>query len=749
MEGHKEVHASRCAFSGPVCSYRARSWCDRWLSCSSDQRVFFGTVAEASDFFLLPQGDGRYKLQFSSSWFLCCRDSAVGCARRDPECCSEDVLFALEMDESGRASFRGGSQAGYLTSDWHGRLYGGTAKARKWEMFMLVERSMEDVPKIAPWIVRAPVRVTLQASTKKYLCAARHVVSARAEAPCCCEEFLIDLIFSSFPAAKSETAKPSQKSRGLWQALLGRGDEEEEAEVVSEPARHCTIRTNDGTCLLSAEPDGNVFTTRLNHAQGRETFSIQLHSDSKISIQQATSESDSQGHLSVEFGQLIYKRVLRRGNDLFNIQLASGSRILLRSVHGGFLSTDTGKCRIISSEKKDFLQGIGAWHLRAHGDSLYTLTALSTVSKRRADVYMFVDASGRVNQSSDPAVHFPCSASLFEIKPVSNATILPGTICRNASIIGFTIRTARKIHGKHRYLSAEPNGVLRAVRLAPSRWELFQLIDVDAAAAAAAPESFSCTPAAVNREPPPTCGPVFSTSASRATKTGFSRIVLRDVSACDAAAMALLDGHAVPKKSAASLQDLCISQVCVHASAEISSEETTPECRSKTYSDEEFTELVSALCSLSRRHDLLPAGIPSDLTDENAFSIPDDLLARIWETCRLRQVPQNSCKWMQSAFLPQTQAQGPRARNRAVSRSSSTEAGWHCTSCKQSNVLPMDAAVNPAHHKYLEVQSRVYSRAIQSTGILWNIISLAGVSIMSTALFCQLKAAATRRSLSF
>lgn len=53
-----------------------------------------------------------------------------------------------------------------------------------------------------------------------------------------------------------------------------------------------------------------------------------------------------------------------------------------------------------------------------------------------------------------------------------------------------------------RYVSVEPSGRVFATRVRPSRWEIFQFVDVDATASAVSPDEFSCIPAAVNLNSP-------------------------------------------------------------------------------------------------------------------------------------------------------------------------------------------------------------------------------------------------------
>ncbi|BBN07161.1 hypothetical protein MPTK1_4g01550 [Marchantia polymorpha subsp. ruderalis] len=882
-----EPVGSRLAATTPIACYRVRSWCHQWLAVVPgewERARFSRCEDDSSRIVLRPCVDGSYLLQVvprtveggrsdpvpvkqnpvedfgllnglhdvedppnsvgelgsrrGNEWFLSLHESSVFVTESPSNVANSQ--FRLEFDEHGRVRIRGSCDTGYLTADSRGRLWGGTQRPQKWEHFTLIEEALKETPLQSTRTISASVRVTLQAHTGKYLCGSTTVISAHAEAACCCEEFLLDLKFPSLIPVRSSRTKhgsrlPVDSLRSNLDLRSRRFEEQEKIGPTTtlkydQPldGSVCTIRTADGKRMLSAEPDGIVFTTPVDQVRGMEKFEVSVQyrkSCPTVSIRPYSRESGTgtrnRKYVSAtDSGQIVCDKSDKKQWEAFGLTLANGSRVLIRSIHGGYLAYDPslaiqlehneqqhrlqrGLCSCLPYTKEK-MREVGAWQLRYHGDSLYTLVALP-VAKGGAQEYLSVDSKGQIIQSGAPAVHFPATASLFEIVPVSGTCLdtMDENICSFSGIVGFTIRTTRRIHGKQRYVSVEPSGRVFATRVRPSRWEIFQFVDVDATASAVSPDEFSCIPAAVNLNSPGSVMPSLAgyrvqqrvpslggqgrwglvRRVGWVQSVGVSDVVVQGTSsstsvasiavaealrrACGVTVEALNKGWAVPKKTPTSLQELCIGHVCWFASTESGGSQPTestkasevpslPDLESEMIFppilDSDMHELVAILKASGQG-----SRIPAELIDGNLFNIPDDLLTRIWSHWRSRQPSLQSCKWLPSSLLAQLPPQfhnGVRPLQNHAGRPhglphvhqglpphnialwNTSGDGFHCGSCDSDGVLCMDPAVNPAHHRYLEVQYRAYSGARQP-GVLWSAISFAGVSLMTTALACR------------
>ncbi|KAL3686738.1 hypothetical protein R1sor_013047 [Riccia sorocarpa] len=847
------------AAGSPIACYRVRSWCHQWLCVELGElgKVKFSrNEGDSCRIVLRPCVNGCYSLQVvpssitkgccnftsapqnpevldrqdsrktseeilnGSGWFLGVRGSSIILTEGNSD--QANLQFSLEFDEHGRVRIRGGHDMGYLTADARGRIWAGTQRAQKWEHFTLIEEALRETPDHSFWTLTASVRVTLQAHTGRYMCGASAVITADAEAACCCEEFLLDLKFPSLIPVRS-----FRHGSPLLADSLGSNADSKSKPLRAQEAHEnsggsvCTIRTADGKRMLSAEPDGVLFTTPVDQVRGMEKFLVKVQYSRNcrtVSFRRYSNGSGNDAHYlsATQTGTVVCSRDEGKHLETFGLNVANGSRVLIRSIHGGYLAYDPSLAvQLEHSESRHRLQkglcscahytkeemyDVGAWQLRYHGDSLYTLVALP-VAKGGAQEYLSVDSKGRIIQSGAPAVHFPATASLFEIAPVSGACLdtMDENICSFSGVVGFTIRTVRRIHGQQRYVSVEPSGKVFATRVRPSRWEIFHFVDIDATASVSSPEEFSCIPAAMNLNSPGSG--VLSSSGYRVQQRvpslggqgrwglvrrvgwvqplGASDTIVQGIAsssssaavaagealrrACGVTAGALSIGSAVPKRSPTTLQELCIGHVCWFAATD-PAETRQPDERTKTIgssavadigldsTDPELRELVAILRSSGRR-----SGIPPELIDGNLFSIPDDLLTRIWGQWRSRQPPVQSCKWLPSSLLAQLPHQfhnGVRPLQNHVGRPhgppyihqglpphniahwNSGGDGFHCSTCDAEGVLSMDPATNPAHHRYLEVQYRAYSSTRQP-GVLWSAISFAGMSLMTTALACR------------
>lgn len=717
-------------------------------------------------------------------WFLCKQGQYISISHYAQEG-HEDFQFSLQVDESGCVRLCGGLNKGYWTSDPAGRLLVGVQKAGKRETFQLIEYAFSIDAKRLPWMSLAPVRVNFKAHTGRYLCCASAVISAIAEAPCCCEEFLLDVNFPPLPPCW-ESSTPHNKLSSPEIQLA-------KQSVESVQSSYSRIRTANGMFNLSAGADGKLTMVQLDEAQGHEHFTIELLDHkrrSKVSMGHHGSQDnpDALYYVSVEpSSKVTCNKLHRRKWEEFVLELANGSRILIQSVHGGFMRspeistqvdatsfsghtrgtrTEDNNSRRVCSCSLVSLEGsmVGAWRLRAHGDSLYTLVAVTT-PRDGGDVYLFVDARGKIMQSNEPGIHFPALASLFEIKPVTTACFAGATehgmktSTTKAAVVGFTIKTIRKINGKQRYLSVEPNGILRASRLRLSRWEIFRLVDIDATASVVLPSKYLCLPAAVNLFAATTPTAFLSLRQAAASQgvvtapmSSYGRGWSAEVSkggnflarsnhimehtagkpihsvaslkkASQIAVMAAWTGRCVPTRMPASLQELCINQLCLQASAEV-----------MKLPDKLQGRLSSALVT--------------ECLVDSCVGIPDDLCAKVIAHWCSRQHPESSCKSLSSTFTSQREPLsrsngndgGGQDPSNVLQQSllESSGEGLQCHSCNQTGVLKMDPTVNPAHHRYLEVQYHAQNGLTQPTGFLWNLISFAGVSIMSTALLFHL-----------
>eukprot|EP00250_Pteridium_aquilinum_P016732 c23262_g1_i1 orf=280-2703(-) len=781
--------------SQPSTCFRLKSYGNCWLGVDSLRNAKFLTQQERSSvFFLLPCQDGRYMLQllpeslsglqeFSNfaassvqdccqfdgsrkeggqnyiefphddSWFFCKQGQIINITRYVRES-HEDFCFSLDFDDHGCVALSSGLlNEGYWTLDSSGQLLCGAQNIGKRETFHLHEYKCSVDANKSFWPSMAPVRINFRAHTGQYLCCAATVISAVAEAPCCCEEFLLDVSFPPLP--------PCWK---LSNCTTISGQEVEcKKHLDSVSASDCRVRTANGMFNWSVGTDGKLITIQFDEAQAREHFTIEVLPHKRhpmVSISHRN--SDRLCYVSVEPPSRVMCNKLQKGKwEEFALELVNESHVLIQSVHGYFMGSQeasmpvnayflpkhtegNGTHEMISSKST-----VGAWRLRAHGDSRYTLVA-ATSPRDRGDVYLYVDGRGKAMQSNEPGVHFPSLSSLFEIKPVTRACFTDATdglahqSNARASIVGFTIKTIRKINGKQCYLRAEPNGVLRVNSVHVSRWEIFRLLDVDGTASAVLPHEFSCVPAAVNLVSARTAMDFLSPLQSRATPgTGSTSWLLDQGSiggvsknsnhlagkpiqsvasmkkASQVAAMATSMGRCLPTRMPAPLQELCIDELCLQASAEV-------------------WKLHDNL------QDSLSIALVSECLMESCFGIPDDLSAKIIGRWCSWQHPESSCKSWSSTFSSQRYSLSHSNRNgRGVQRLSnvpehffgeSNDQGFHCHSCNQKGVLKMNPTINPAHHRYLEVQHQAQNGIVQSGGFLWNLISFAGVSIMSTAL---------------
>eukprot|EP00850_Spirogloea_muscicola_P012599 SM000082S22841 [mRNA] locus=s82:199988:204170:- [translate_table: standard] len=464
-----------------------------------------------------------------------------------------------------------------------------------------------------------------------------------------------------------------------------------------------------------------------------------------------------------------------------------------------------------------------AWQLRAHGDSHYTLVAVPAMPPGAGDSYLYVDSAGQVLQassvskgavpcchssphlvmrcnaqapaaasrlqSSEPSLHFPAVASLFKI--------VPERVGEARSVAGFSIRTVRKIHGKERYLSAEPNGAITARRLTVGHWEVFRLIDVDAAAAQveqlAAPTQ---RPNDVLRGGPALAWP--ATTDQRGTTNLLqgqqeaileTTLALREsaASTVQAAAMksvavltrlaaaaeqAIALGIASPTPSPASLLNICLESLiveCTQSGVVCTDRALLTKPLGHVEHEDQLSSLQLLLKeegAISREELSLPFSIPAFLLAADVCKLPSELQSQVWRGWRSRQSPAHSCKWRpgplhlsaspyrpfrlllstnashhQAAanLLAPCMRHGPAWRSQ-LSRplAALPQGGWHCTMCCTGGHLPLDPALNPAHYRFLELQFHVRSAAAHSTGVLWNFVSMAGVSLLTAAMCLQL-----------
>lgn len=773
-------------FLPPSTCFKLKAYGNNWLALDGLRNINLSKQQDEScTFFLLPCRDARYILQLiptrpldvleplaelyaqgyiqfddlreenvlgscsesrdAGSWCFCKQGQFIGIAQYTPES-NEEFCFSLEFDDHGGVALSSGVvNKGYWTLDSSGHLLFGAQIIGKRETFQLHEFGWSRKTLSSSWTSVAPVRVNLRAHTGQYLCSAATVISAVAEAPCCCEEFLLDVNFPPLPFPW----RPSESTIS--------GQDTQPAKKISDSfeSSHCRVRTANGMFDWSAGADGKLITVQLKEAQAREQFTMSVlshkrHSLVSVSHRFCEDGADCACYLSVDPSSRVTCNKRERGKwEEFVLELVNESRVLIRSVHGYFMGSQEASMFVKTHSSSTYSQNseasVAVWRLRAHGESRYTLLA-ATSKKDQGDFYLYVDGRGVLMQSNEPTVHFPSSSSLFEIKPIASSSIwaTEGSSQKSnarASLVGFTIKTIRKINGKERYLSAEPNGILRANAFHVSLWEVFQLIDVDGTASAVLPHEFSCCPASLHFVSPKIRTASLSAFEERASLgTSYAAWLLNQGSmgglsentnhllgkpiesleslkkASQVAAMATMIGRCLPERRPASLQELCINQLCLQASAE-----------------------VTRLCDKFQESDAV-AWVTERLV-ERCLSVPDDLSARILTCWRSRQHPENSCKSLPSLFSAQRDYYFQGNRNirgpsytREHSFWESNDDGFYCHSCNQKGLLKMNPNVNPAHHRYLEVQYQAQNGAAQSHGFLWNLISFAGVSIMSTAL---------------
>lgn len=300
-----------------------------------------------------------------------------------------------------------------------------------------------------------------------------------------------------------------------------------------------TISTASEDEVLSADPSGSLSIVSRESARGRETFLVHLtcpkwprvailhrslpgdpspglpkpeHDEGPSNRQPCPGESvngrflaegveSKQGkwpgerlrsYVGVESnGRVVCDRPQPHTWEQFTLELVSGSRVFIQGVNGRFLA---GALKFVGSERTTInatrFQPSDCWEVRSHGDGLYSLV-LAPVATGRGETYLFVDDFGRLQQSNEPAVHFPATCSLFFLEPVAAKALRPGGQERGARnpakellahlsrrgegeglsarvsderIVGFSIRTAGKVSGRERYLSVEPNGAVKASR---------------------------------------------------------------------------------------------------------------------------------------------------------------------------------------------------------------------------------------------------------------------------------------------
>eukprot|EP00850_Spirogloea_muscicola_P009929 SM000057S18359 [mRNA] locus=s57:118210:121951:- [translate_table: standard] len=583
-----------------------------------------------------------------------------------------------------------------------------------------------------------------------------------------------------------------------------------------------------------------VLATEVNQARGREAFALELKGDghggtSEVAlrflpgVQQgagsySSDSSDSSGpppccYLSAERrGIVACDRPRAQRWERFCLELADLSHVLIQSPHGALLSV-TPEPPMISvatsawngsglSGRRDLQQldrscswasqageprgsmdevvHGAAWQLRAHGDSHYTLVAVPAMPPGAGDSYLYVDSAG---QSSEPSLHFPAVASLFKI--------VPERVGEGRSVAGFSIRTVRKIHGKERYLTAEPNGAITARRLTVGHWEVFRLIDVDSAAAQVEQLAVPTRrPNDVLRGGPALAWPAIpdqrgTTNFPQGQQEAIveTTLALREsaASTVQAAAMksvavltrlaaaaeqAIALGIASPTPSPASLLNLCLESLVVEC-ARSGVVCTDRALLAKPLGYVEHEDQLSSLQlllkeegAISREELSFPFSIPAFLLATDVCKLPSELQSQVWRGWRSRQSPAHSCKWRpgplhlsanpyrpfrlllstnashhQAAanLLAPSMRHGPAWRSQ-LSRplAALPQGGWHCTMCYTGGHLPLDPALNPAHYRFLELQFHVRSAAAHPTGVLWNFVSMAGVSLLTAAMCLQL-----------
>jgi hypothetical protein len=183
--------------------------------------------------------------------------------------------------------------------------------------------------------------------------------------------------------------------------------------------------------------------------------------------------------------------------EQFTLELVTGSRVFIQGVNGRFLcgeDIEGSARRPVTCSESEPSKLNGCWAVRSHGDGLYTLV-VAPLERGRGEAYLFVDEFGQLQQSSEPSVQFPATCSLFSLEPVAQKTLILGEEKRrnpakellahlsrrgrkgedfgrvsDQRIVGFSIRTAGKVDGRERYLSVEPNGVVRASKARVGRY---------------------------------------------------------------------------------------------------------------------------------------------------------------------------------------------------------------------------------------------------------------------------------------
>ncbi|GAQ78529.1 hypothetical protein KFL_000140500 [Klebsormidium nitens] len=852
---HEQQHEDLCV--------RLKSWCDQWVSiaelgdgfssdtgdsgldtagrsqinahrggskeCQSSLNLTQALIAceleEESSCLLAvkPRQDGKYDLQICDGLgqglghglFLGFVGRRVGLKQRS----GLDTAFAIQFADRNRVCFQGGSENLFLSADPQGRIYTGPTRPRKWEWFTMLPTSQPGPSPSRP--MPLPVRVNLRGHNGRYLCTSHATVSAHAEVPCCCEEFLLQV--GPIPQRDSADSEIDASSSNDWNTISAASEDE----------------------ILSADPSGGLSIVPRENARGREHFLVHLtcpkwprvailHQTlprdpslelSKQDREEGPSDRGSctdengngrflvevvkseQGKAPGEFvrsyvgvesnGRVVCDRPQPQTWEQFTLELVSGSRVFIQGVNGRFLAgapkfdgSERTPVNVTTSRPPD------CWEVRSHGDGLCTLV-LAPVETGRGETYLFVDDFGRLQQSNEPAVQFPATCSLFSLEPVAAKALRSagqergarnpakellahlsrrgeedglGSRVSDERIVGFSIRTAGKVSGRERYLSVEPNGAVKASRTRVGRTEVFALSDVNALAARADPIAFPCHAAATANplQTPP--APPPATAQERAEVRAAEEATAREARVetsrqrqkVRAAARALETRAPNPKPRPATLQALCADAIATEAARRLP---CAPRCTSpaaclsswgvglphlsppKTAPKQPLElgsekcealldEMLGVLAGAAAPPCCYDGAFPEETRTQTMRVIPNDVLDQIDATWAARQPRAHSCKGHVAPyrrFPERARARAFQAMHRAPHRGFGDE-GFVCKQCSRDGLTRLDPVINPAHHRFLEVQQRLRGVNGPLPRAMWNPLTLTAVSMVSTLL---------------
>jgi hypothetical protein len=318
---------------------------------------------------------------------------------------------------------------------------------------------------------RWPLRCSLNTNGGVYVSNCRGKAAVNADTACCSEQFLLDL--------------PPMATTGL------RG--------LEARTEGCMLWTCDGTHLASGNlATGQVLFRSQHSCVGSEQWEAQLLPGNYISFTQpGQKEKSPAASMTCEWPKV--ELAYDAKPTALSLEISNGdSPALILSAHGKLVSAvrpcgarGPGKLQCI-----DVGPGLDAacWELNHCGDGLYTICHTTTGEM----LHVLSDGGLALRRPEDMLQPFPHVSTMFMIElswaevpaaDIGAAAAAAGFVSEDFLVttdddvvLGFTIRTAMRVDGRHLCLSCLPDGRISTSYAAsrPSRWDLFTIADKQA-----------------------------------------------------------------------------------------------------------------------------------------------------------------------------------------------------------------------------------------------------------------------------